>query len=211
MAWSQARSLTTALVTVVLAVLFFAAVEEARADPVVNRAGLGRAVVGTIASGQTGAWISVEAEYLSDRKLTVVCAATAGEWAQKLTKVGLPAAEADESYGFSLVRRGEMYLSPYVCEGLRLGAVASTRRSHVLQVAWSVNVLLHESVHMARFSFDEKLTEACARIGLPLELHRLYGIPYHSRQMRRLTAAATWFRRTQPPDYQGGTCVAPAK
>jgi hypothetical protein len=206
MAWSRARTLRTALVTVMLAVSFFAAVKEARADPVVNRAGVGRAVTGTIASGQTGAWISVEAEYLSGRKLTVVCAATAGEWAQRLTEVGLPAAEADESYGFSLMRRSEMYLSPYVCEGLRLGAVASTRRSHALQVAWSVNVLLHESVHMARFSFDEKVTEACARIGLPLELHRLYGIRYQSREMRQLTAAATWFRRTQPSDYQGGTC-----
>ena len=38
-----------------------------------------------------------------------------------------------------------MHLSPYVCEGLRLGASASTRRPNELQVAWSVDVLVHES------------------------------------------------------------------
>ena len=73
-----------------------------------------------------------------------------------------------------------------------------------------MNVLVHESVHMARFTLDEKLTEACARTGLPIELHRLYRVAYRSAQMRRLTSAATWFRRTQPPAYQGGTCSVPA-
>ena len=210
----SAPTLITALVTGMLAGVFFAAFREAGADPVVtpSRAGVARSVAGTIAGavGQTDAWISAEADYLSGRKLTVVCAGTADEWAQRLTEVGFPAAEAARYYGFSLIRRGETHLSPYVCEGLRLGAVTSTRRSHELQVAWSVNVLVHETVHMARFTFDEKLTEACARIGLPLALHRLYGIPYHSAEMRRLTAAASWFRHTQPAAYQGGTCPAPA-
>ncbi|MFN2469725.1 MAG: hypothetical protein ABR583_01820 [Gaiellaceae bacterium] len=194
----------------ILAAFFFAAVKEARANTVV---GVGRAVARTVGGTrvQTRAWISAEAAYLSDRKVTVVCAATAQEWVQRLMEVGLPAMEADEYYGFSLIRRGEIHLSPYVCEGLRLGAVASTRRSHELQVAWSVNVLVHESVHMARFTLDEKLTEACARIGLPIELHRLYRVAYYSAQMRRLTSAATWFRRTQAPAYQGGTCSAPAE
>ena len=142
--------------------------------------------------------------------MTVTCAATAQEWVQRLTESSFPAAEADEYYGFSLIRQGEIVLSPYVCEGLRLGAVGSMRRSHELQIAWSVNVLVHETVHLARFTLDEKLTEACARIALPIALHRLYRVAYHSAEMRRLTSAATWFRRTQPAAYQGGTCSAPA-
>jgi hypothetical protein len=150
-------------------------------------------------------WISSEAERLSGRKLTVGCAAGARAWAQKVTEVGLSGA-ADEYYGFSLLRQGELYLSPYVCEGLRLGRSASTRRSHELQVAWSVNVLIHESVHLASGSVDESMVEACARIALPSELHRLYGVAYRSAEMRRLTSAATWFRGTMPSEYQGGTC-----
>lgn len=157
---------------------------------------------------QPDAWIAAEAEYLSGRKLTVVCATTAPEWARALAAVGLPAADADRYYGFSVIVRGQMHLSPYVCEGLRLGKVASTRRQNELQVAWSVNVLVHESVHMARVTADEALTEACARLALPVELHRLYGLAYRSAELSRLTLAATWFRRTQGPAYQGGTCPA---
>jgi hypothetical protein len=103
-----------------------------------------------------------------------------------------------------------MHLSPYVCEGVRLGSSASTRRTHELQVAWSVDVLVHESTHMARFTYDEALVEACARVGLALELHRLYRIGYASAEMRGLSLAAGSFRQTQGPAYQGGTCSAPA-
>jgi len=204
MAWAKTRTVTCALLTALVA-LSFATAKEARADTLATPDGVG---VGHIAV-TTDAWISAEAERLSGRKLTVVCAGTAQAWVQRLTEVGLPAAAADEYYGLSLIQRGEMYLSPYVCEGLRLGIVASTRRSHELQVAWAVNVLIHESVHLGRFSSDERLTEACARIALPIELHRIYQVAFRSIEMRRLTSAATWFRRTQPPDYQGGTCSAP--
>jgi len=189
----------------------FAGVKEAGAysAEAPKRVADGYSVAGAVGgtSAQTPAWIPAEAEYLSGgRKLTVVCAATAQAWVTRLTEVAFPASEADEYYGFSLIRRGEIHLSPYVCEGLRLGTVASTRRSHELQVAWSVNVLLHESTHVARFTLDEKLAEACARIALPIELHRLYGVAYHGAEMRRLTTAAAWFRSTQAPEYQGGTC-----
>ncbi len=204
MAWAKTRTVTCALLTALVA-LSFATAKEARADTLVTPDGVG---VGHIAV-PTDAWISAEADRLSGRKLTVVCSVTAQEWVQRLNEVGLPAAAADEYYGLSLIHRGEMYLSPYVCEGLRLGIVASTRRSHELQVAWALNVLIHESVHLGRFSSDEKLTEACARIALPIELHRIYRVAYRSTEMGRLTSAATWFRRTQPPDYRGGTCPAP--
>ena len=129
MAWGRTRTLTTALVTIVSTAAFFGVVKEARAD-LVGASGsdeIGYGVAGT--SAQTEAWISDEAGYLSGRKLTVVCAANAQEWAQRLTEVGFPAAEADEHYGFSLIRRAELHLSPYVCEGLRLGALPSVRRS----------------------------------------------------------------------------------
>jgi hypothetical protein len=204
MARSQTRSLTIALVAAIVAAIFVAPVREARADTHVtaDRVGAGGVTM------QTHVWIDAEARRLSGRRLTVACAAGAQEWARRLTDVGL-LGPAGEYYGFSLVQRGEMHLSPYVCEGLRLGASAPARRSHELQVAWSVNVLIHESVHLARFSTDEKVAEACARIALPGELHRLYGVEYHSAQMRRLTSAAAWFRRSMPPAYQGGTCSAP--
>ena len=142
----------------------------------------------------------------SETTVTVVCAASAPEWRQSLVAVGLVADSAARYYGFSLIQAGEMHLSPYVCEGLRLGAVASTRRQNELQVSWAVDVLIHESIHMGRFTADEALTEACARSGLAVELHRLYGLAYHSPELTRLTLAATWFRRTQGPAYQGGTC-----
>jgi hypothetical protein len=158
------------------------------------------------APAQTEAWISAEADYLSGRPLTVVCAPSAEEWRRSLAAVGLAAGSAAQIYGFSLIQQGEMHLSPYVCEGLRLGAVASTRRQNELQVSWSVDVLIHESVHLGRYTTDEALTEACARRGLPVELHRLYGLAYHSAELTRLAGAATWFRRTQGPAYQGGTC-----
>jgi hypothetical protein len=158
------------------------------------------------APAQTEAWISAEADFLSGRQLTVVCAASASEWRQWLAAVGLIAGGATQVYGFSLIQRGEMHLSPYVCEGLRLGAVASTRRQNELQVSWALDVLIHESIHMGRFTTDEALAEACARSGLPVELHRLYGLAYHSSELTRLTLAATWFRRTQGLAYQGGTC-----
>ena len=200
MARSQTRTLTIALVPAIAAAIFMALVTDAGAERA-GRVGL--------AGGKTraGVRISADAGRLSGRQVTVACASNADEWAQRLTDVGLPGA-ADEYYGFSLIHRGEMHLSPYVCEGLRLGASAPMRRSHELQVAWAVNVLIHESVHLARSSPDEQIAEACARVALPRELHRLYRVEYRSAQMRRMTAAAAWFRRTMPPGYQGGICSA---
>jgi hypothetical protein len=156
--------------------------------------------------GQTDAWIEAEAEYLSGRDLSVVCSPSASDWMQALAAAGFTAGAGQEYYGFSLVRQGEMYLSPYVCGGLRLGHRSSIRRQDELQVAWSVNVLIHESVHLGRFTTDEALAEACARRGLPGELHRLSNLAYRSAELSRLTQAATWFRRTQATAYQGGLC-----
>jgi hypothetical protein len=157
------------------------------------------------------AWIGVEASRLSGRNLAVACARTQGEWAATVTDVGLVTADAAEYYGLSVVASGGMHLSPYVCEGLRLGHVPSSRQGNELQVAWAVDVLLHESTHMGLFTFDEAVAEACARAELPAELNRLYGIAYASPEMRRLTLAATWFRRTQGAAYQGGSCDAAAQ
>ena len=194
MARSHNRVLAFPLFLVLVAAFFAGAIGQAQAS------------VSTAPSVRTDAGITAEADYLSGRTLTVVCATSGSEWSRALSAVGLPAGEADEYYGFSLIPEGEMHLSPYVCDGLRLGAVASTRQAHELQVAWSVDVLVHESTHMARFTYDEALTEACARAGLPVELHRLYGIAYHSAEMSRLTHAAAMFRSTQGVAYQGGTC-----
>jgi len=193
-----------------LAALFVAtASNQAQAASNPSRSGIGRSNAGTLVRSHLGtaAWIAAEAKSISRRELGVVCAATSQDWARALVLVGLPPVW-DEYYGFSLIERGEMHLSPYVCEGLRLGLDARTRRSNELQVAWAVDVLVHESVHLGRFSFDEALVEACAREGLPLALHRLYGIEYGSAEMRRLTFAATVFRRTQGVAYQGGSCSA---
>jgi hypothetical protein len=204
-----------AIVATLLVAFAVDAPTEAQADRMatLQRAGVGHVVDADGAAGplQTDAWIGAEADFLSRRLLTVVCAANAQDWAHALAEAGFPPAQADEYYGFSRIREGEMHLSPYVCEGLRLGASASTRRSNDLQVAWSVNVLVHESTHMGRSNPDEALAEARARAGLPLELHRLYGIAYHSAEMSRLTSAATWFRRTEPPAYHGGTCSPAAE
>jgi hypothetical protein len=158
------------------------------------------------ASVATLAGISAEADYLSGRSLTVVCSSTSLEWQQALTANGLDAADADEYYGFSLIPQGVMYLSPYVCAGLRLGA-SSVRPADELQVAWSVDVLVHESTHLGKFTYDEALAEACARAGLPGELHRLFQVAYHSPQMKRLTLDAAAFRNTQGAVYRGGTCT----
>ena len=205
MAWTKTRLLTFAFVPAMVAAIFVLAVADAQAHTNASHA---RGAAGAGGAMQTHASITAEAERLSGRKLTVLCAATAQEWARGLTEVGLHGA-AGEFYGFSLLQRGELRLSPYVCEGLRLGAATATRRSHEMQVAWSVDVLIHESVHLARFSADERVAEACARIALPRELHRLYGVAYRSSEMRRLLSAAAWFRQAMPPAYQGGTCSAP--
>lgn len=151
-------------------------------------------------------WIAAEANALSNRSLSVTCSIDTQDWRRALTAVGFPAKEAGEYYGFSLIEQGQMHLSPYVCAGLQLGIAASTRRANEQQVAWSVDVLVHESVHMARHTADEALTEACARAGLPLELHRLYDIAYGSAELRRLTAAAATFRQTMGSAYQHGVC-----
>ena len=153
------------------------------------------------------AWIGAEANRLSGRSLTVTCSATSVDWGRALSAVGFPAAQADEYYGYSLIEQGELHLSPYVCTGLRLGRSVATRRANELQVAWSVDVLVHESVHMARYTWDEALTEACARTGLPLELHRLYDVAYGSAELRRLTAAASQVRLTMSAEYQHGVCT----
>jgi hypothetical protein len=158
------------------------------------------------AASARDAWIGAEANRLSGRSLTVTCAASGEEWARTLTAVGFPSAQADEYYGFSLIEQGEMHLSPYVCAGLRLGLPAATRRANELQVAWSVDVLVHESVHLGRFTSDEALAEACARAGLPVELHRLDHVAYGSAELRRLTAGAALFRKTMAAAYQGGVC-----
>ena len=160
-------------------------------------------------NGTGDAWISAEASRLGGRKVAVSCAATEQEWSQTVADARLPG-PAGEYYGFSLIQGGAMHLSPYVCEGLRLGSVAATRRSHEMQVAWSVNVLIHESVHLGRLTADERVVEACARVGLPAQLRRLYRIQYNSAEMRRLTSAADWLRRTMPAEYQAGTCSPPA-
>ena len=172
-------------------------VTEARADTAATHS----------TTKQSDAWISAAADRLSGRRVTVVCAASEPDWAQRLTAAGLPGA-ADEYYGFTFIHRNEMQLSPYVCDGLRLGMSESGRRANELQVAWSVNVLIHESVHLANFSMDERTTEACARAALPNELHGLYGVAYRSAEMRQLTFASTWLRRTMPAEYQGGSCSA---
>ena len=99
-----------------------------------------------------------------------------------------------------------MYLSPYVCQGLRLGA-SSVTPTDELQVAWSVDVLIHESTHLGKFTYNEALAEACARAGLPAELHRLFQIAYHSPQLTRLTLDAAMFRNTMGAAYRGGTCT----
>lgn len=158
------------------------------------------------ASVATAAGITAEADYLSGRNLTVVCASTRPEWQQALTDNGLPAADADEYYGFSLITAGEMYLSPYVCDGLRLGA-AGVRPADELQVAWSVDVLIHESTHLGKFTYNEAVAEGCARAGLPAELHRLFQVAYHSPQLKRLTLAAAAFRSTMGAAYRGGSCT----
>ena len=203
MGWALFRTLTIPLLTTIVAALFVGPVTQGRADTAAPaRVGVGSATL------QSDVWISAWADRLSGREVTLVCAASADEWAQRLNGVGFPGT-AGEYYGFSLIQRGEMHLSPFVCEGLRLGRSVPARRSHELQVAWSVNVLIHESVHLARFSTDEKVAEACARITLASELHRRYRVAYHSAQMRRLTSAAAWFRRTMPSAYQGGTCSTP--
>jgi hypothetical protein len=157
------------------------------------------------ASVATTAGLTAEADYLSGRSLTVVCASTSLEWRQVLTANGLAAADADEYYGFSLIPEGELYLSPYVCEGLSLGT-SGVRPADELQVAWSVDVLVHESTHLGRFTYNEALAEACARAGLPAELHRLFQVAYHSPQMKRLTLDAAAFRDTMGAAYRGGTC-----
>lgn len=79
--------------------------------------------------------MATEAEYLSGREVTVTCSTTAGEWAFALASADFRPAEADQYYGFSLIDQGVIHLSPYVCEGLRLGAIPSTRRQNELQVA----------------------------------------------------------------------------
>ncbi len=150
--------------------------------------------------------IAAAADALSGRTLTVSCATNAPSWASALNAAGLPSAQSSQFYGFSVIERGQMSLSPYVCRGLQLGFNPATRAANVLQVGWAVDVLIHESTHLARFSNDEALAEACARVGLPAELHRLYGVAYHSAEMSALTLAATWFRRSQAASYQGGTC-----
>ena len=197
MATPKTRTLWIALGTAIVAAMCLVPLAQAQARTVVTAKGAGEA------------WISAEAGRLSGRKLTVVCAATEREWSRTAADAGLPG-PAGEYYGFSLIQDGAMHLSPYVCEGLRLGLVAATRRSNEMQVAWSVNVLIHESVHLGRFTADESVVEECARIGLPAELHRLYGVQYHAAEMRRLTSASDWLRRTMPAEYLAGTCSPPA-
>jgi hypothetical protein len=158
------------------------------------------------AKRSSGAWISAAADRLSGRGLDVSCAANAAGWMLDLAEAGLPAAEADEYYGFSMIAEGDMHLSPYVCQGLQLGLSAAARASHSLQVAWAVDVLLHESAHLGRFTTDESVAEACARVGLPNELHRLYGIPLRSAELAQLTSSASVFRQTMDAAYQGGSC-----
>jgi hypothetical protein len=157
------------------------------------------------ASVATPAAITADADYLSGRSLSVVCASTSLEWQQVLTANGLAAADADEYYGFSLIAEGQLYLSPYVCKGLQLGA-SGIRPADELQVAWSVDVLVHESTHLGKFTYNEAVAEACARAGLPAELHRLFQVAYHSPEMQRLTLDAAAFRNTMGAAYRGGTC-----
>jgi hypothetical protein len=192
----QARGRAVSLFSIVFALVALVALAgSARADAAPGAGG-----------SQLNAWVTVEAEHLSGRTLTVVCSSDAASWTNTLTSAGFAASQASEVYGFSLIAAGGMYLSPYVCAGLRLGANAQTRATNTLQVAWSVDVLLHESTHLGRFTSNEALAEACARTELPGELHRLYRLAYHAPELQALTLAATWFRRTQPAGYQGGTC-----
>ena len=137
---SRGRGRAVALLAMLVGVLFVTGSHQARA------AGIGRASV------RTDAGISAEADFLSGRALTVDCATSPLQWRESLAAVGLPAASADEYYGFSLIPQGVMHLSHYVCQGLLLGAAGPLRQADELQVAWSVDVLLHESTHMGRFT-----------------------------------------------------------
>ena len=68
---------------------------------------IGAAHAGTFTvSVRTDAGIAAEADFLSGRTLTVVCAASGPQWGRAFAAVGLPADEADEYYGFSLIPEG---------------------------------------------------------------------------------------------------------
>jgi hypothetical protein len=80
---------------------------------------------------QPDAWIAAEAEH--QRPQADGRAPRRPERAHALAAVGLPAADADRYYGFSVILRGDTPAP--TCEGL-VGKVASTRRQNELQVAW---------------------------------------------------------------------------
>ena len=114
-----------AILVAILAALVAGPVGEAHGGSTATAA-VRPAAVGTPV--ETDAWITAEAVYLSGRPLTVVCSANALEWARAVAAVGFTTGAGQEYYGFSLIRQGEMYLSPYVCGGLRLGHSSSIRR-----------------------------------------------------------------------------------
>lgn len=155
----------------------------------------------------TDALVEATTDHFSVRPAATACAATEDEWAQTLMNAGLQGhSDSNYYYGFSYPQRSDVYYAPRVCVGLRRGLNATYRRSNPGRVAWAVNVVVHEAMHVRLISHNEATTEACAAKYLPVALNRLYRIKYHTAEMRLLTGRALTMRRQMPAAYQGGRC-----
>jgi hypothetical protein len=77
-------------------------------------------------------------------------------------------------------RKNELLL-----RGKRLRPCVSTRRSYELQVAWSVDVLVHQSTHMGRLTYDEALTKRVPVSAFRLSSTGSTGSPTTLRKMSR--------------------------
>ena len=161
----------------------------------------------TEGAAYTDALVESTTDFFAIRPATTECASTEAEWTQTVMDAGFTNhSDTNYIFGFSFPVRGDIYLAPRVCVGLRRGTAATYRRSNPGRVAWGVNVVLHEAMHVRLTTRDEAVTEACAAKYLPVALNRLYKIKYRTAEMRLLTSKALTMRRQMPAAYQGGRC-----
>lgn len=155
----------------------------------------------------TDALVERTTDHFSVRDSATTCAATESEWEKSLVDAGFPPNDQGVyHFAFSYPLAGTVYYSPYVCVGIRKGLVANYRRLNPLRVAWAVDVLVHEAMHVRLSSANEQQAEACAAKYLAYALNRLYKIKYRTPEMRLLTLLALAKRRTLQPHYLNGRC-----
>lgn len=162
--------------------------------------------------------LNAAATAVAGKPMTVTCYQDAAAWDKAVrTAFG----ERQDDFGTrtgantdAFTRSGDnkTYFAPVICKALVYAQrVGPNKVSNLLYLGGGIAVIAHESIIAggresgATTDQLERNVEACARQDFALVVHTLYGVKYHTAEMRSLVSYAL-FWSNQLPYATGGTC-----